>query len=172
MSDRSTGYHLVTWVRLGHSRWERGDHLRAALTSLRRLVASMMLVAMTSFVLHGAAMVSSHRHVLASHDCERADHVHVKAQGSTHVHADGSAHVHHAQHDLEGADHKLPDRCHADGGEADCCGTVCAVAIAAAAPNALSVLLRVAKVRPLLDQDGSGADLSGLKRPPRITDIA
>lgn len=130
-----------------------------------------MLAAMASFVLHGAAMAGAHQHVPASQDCDRTGHVHAQAKGSAHLHADGTAHVHHADGDLGSGDHEPIGDHHADGEEAACCGSLCAVAIAAGAPDTPSIPLAAGSL-PLVNQVGSGADLSGLKRPPRTTDIA
>ena len=170
ISGLSRGYELETRVGLSGSRL-RGDLLSGALTSLRRLVASMMLAAMASFVLHGAAMAGAHRHAAAPQGCEAVGHVHAEAKASAHVHADGTAHVHLTHDDPGPADHEPSGQHHADGGDNTCCGSLCTVAITAGAPATPSVLLRVTEGLPFLDQDGSGAALTGLKRPPRTTDI-
>jgi len=47
------------------------DSLSAALSNFRRLVASLMLVAMASLVIHGGGMAGGHQHGLASSECAR-----------------------------------------------------------------------------------------------------
>ena len=68
--------------------------MAAALNHLRRLVASVMLVAMASFVLHGAAMGGFHPHKAGSDCAPVTAHAH-HAQG--HDHGDGIVHVHAEQ---------------------------------------------------------------------------
>jgi hypothetical protein len=71
--------------------------LSAVWTHFRRLVASLMLVAMTSFVLHGGAMAGVHQHGMGSTECAppaSAGHIH---QAAAHDHS--AAHSHQPEHD-------------------------------------------------------------------------
>jgi hypothetical protein len=143
----------------------------AALNHLRRLVASVMLVAMASFVLHGAAMAGFHPHKAGAADCEPvAAHAH-QAQG--HDHGDGVMHVHAVDQAAEAAhDHGGSPDHHANGGDGPCCSSVCSVTLAMPGSNVLSAPMGFAKAFQPESQVGSGIDQSGLKRPPRTPSIA
>jgi hypothetical protein len=148
-------------------------------THFRRLVTSLMLVAMTSFVLHSGALAGMHRHGQGSPDCEPtasaeyghqhevqvAAHVHQKA----HDHGDGITH-HHAQADV--ADEVAPDDQQADSGlEGPCCASACPIAMAPLGLDAISAPLGIAVALLPTCQKGSGLSLDGLKRPPRTPSI-
>lgn len=153
--------------------------MSAVSDSLLRLVASFMLVAMASFVLHGPAMAGGHRHGSGSQGCEtRAAHPHPALASSAgevgaaaHAHADGTAHI-HQDHAGAGSPDGAPAEHQAPGAEAACCGSTCTVAITAPAPDAGSAVIEALTALLPGDRHRSGADLDGLKRPPRSTDIA
>jgi hypothetical protein len=145
----------------------------AALNHLRRLVASVMLVAMASFVLHGAAMAGFYSHEAGSADCQPVAAQAHQAQG--HDHGDGVFHVHAAEptpdvsHHTEGghAGH------HADGGsDGPCCSSVCSVTLAMSGSDLVSAPMAFANAFQPQSQVGSGIDQGGLKRPPRTPSIA
>ena len=146
--------------------------MAAALNYVRRLVASVMLVAMASFVLHGAAM-AGHAHKTGSPDCGGlAVHAH-QAQG--HGHGDGVVHVHAEQsapladHDHGGA---APDH-HAGGGsDGPCCSSLCSATLTMPGVDVVSAPMCVARTLTPESQVGSGIDQGDLKRPPRTRGIA
>jgi hypothetical protein len=149
-------------------------------THFRRLVASLMLVAMTSFVLHGGAMAGMHQHGPGSTECAPAApavHVH---QAAAHDHS--SAHAHQAEHDhADGAAHQhLDESLHtadaadpaSDAKPSPCCASVCAIGLTAIAPDAISAPIGIAVELLPTSQNGTGMSLDGLKRPPRTPSIA
>ncbi len=149
-------------------------------THFRRLVASLMLVAMTSFVLHGGAMAGMHQHGPGSTECAPAapaGHVH---QAAAHDHS--SAHAHQAEHDhADGAAHQHLDEPLDTAGAGDpasdaksssCCASICAIALAAMAPGAVSAPIGLAVELLPASQNGTSMSLGGLKRPPRTASIA
>jgi hypothetical protein len=123
-----------------------------------------MLVAMASFVLHGAAA--------AGFGCKpAASHAH---QAKAHDHGDGVVHLHAEQAaDAAGHDHGSgPDR-HANGGsDGPCCSSVCSVTLAMTGVDVVSAPMRLARTLQPQSQVGSSIDLGGLKRPPRTPSIA
>jgi hypothetical protein len=144
----------------------------AALNHLRRLVASVMLVAMASFVLHGAAMAGFHPHKAGSADCGPvAAHAH---QAHGHDHGEAVVHVHAEQAaDVAARDHGSKADHHADGGsDGPCCSSVCSVTVAILGSDLVSAPMGFAKAFQPESQVGSGIDQSGLKRPPRTPSIA
>jgi hypothetical protein len=144
----------------------------AALNHLRRLVASVMLVAMASFVLHGAAMAGFHPHKAGSADCAPVAAHAYQAHG--HDHGDGVVHV-HAEQTADAADRDhggTPDH-HANGGsDGPCCSSVCSVTLAMPGSDVLSAPMGFATAFQPESQAGSGIDQSGPKRPPRTPSIA
>ena len=144
--------------------------MSAALSNLRRLVASLMLVAMASFVLHGAAMAGFHPHKAGFVDCGPVQaHSH---QSKAHDHGGGIVHIHAQQAaDVAGHDHSGGD--HAGGGTDDpCCSSVCSVTLVMLGIEVVSSPMRLARILPLESQFGAGIDQGGLKRPPRTPSIA
>jgi hypothetical protein len=150
-------------------------------THFRRLVASIMLVAVTSFVIHGGAMAGLHQHRSGSTECATSassGHVHWAGTDShderaAHVHEDGSAH----QHAHAGSSHADVTADGATGnGQAStpdtCCASVCAVALTTVAQDGLSAPLSVTAELLPDRQDGVSTHLDGLKRPPRTPSIA
>lgn len=143
--------------------------MAAALTHLRRRVASLMLAAMASFVLHGAAMAGFHPHnawaagcgPVAAHAHQTPGHDH--GDGIVHVHADQSADV--ANHDGAAPDHR------AGGTDGPCCSSVCSVTLGVPGIDVVSVPMRAARTLNPESQVGSGIDQGGLKRPPRTPGI-
>jgi hypothetical protein len=153
----------------------------AVWTRLRRLVASIMLVAVASFVLHGGAMAGLHQHGPGSADCGTpapAGHVH---QAGIHDH--GPSDIRHAPHDHgsgtahqpTGADVASDDVPHdrqAAGEGSACCAGVCAAAVIAVGLETASTRMGSRLVVIPGGQRGSGIDPNGLKRPPRTLSIA
>jgi hypothetical protein len=157
----------------------RSDSLSALWIHFRRLVASVMLVAVASFVLHSGAMAGFHHHGPGSTECAEtaAGHVHQAAQEhderAAQVQGDGKVHHHapadHAHADLTG-DGATDDR-QAPTGDT-CCANVCAVALTALTPSAISAPLSVTAALPPVSHDGVSTHLDRLKRPPRTPCIA
>jgi hypothetical protein len=155
--------------------------LSALWTHFRRLAASVMLVAMTSFVLHGAAMAGLHQHGPGSTECATtasAGHVHAATS-----HQPSTLDAHHAAHDHgSGVDHHhakadLPDEVassdqQAAGEGSPCCASICAIALTAFGLDTTSAPMEVSLILVPESQRGSGIDPNGLKRPPRTPDIA
>jgi hypothetical protein len=152
--------------------------LSAALSNFRRLVASLMLVAMASLVIHGGAMAGGHQHGLASSECAPhgpAAHVHTSAardHPAGHVHqpengSDGVAHHAHAM--LDTTDAGDPG---SKAKSSTCCASVCAVALVALGFHAIYAPIGIAVERLPTSQNGTGTCLDGLKRPPRTPAIA
>lgn len=146
----------------------------ATWTYLRRLVASVMLVAVASFVLHGSAMARMHAGggcaglalVAALH--AHSDHKHAVEHG--HGGDPVAAHVHPSGNPTQGHHPGSTPDPHASG--APCCGMSCAIAIAPLVPDLISAPAAVTAVLPALAEIGSGIDPNGLRRPPRTSDIA
>lgn len=143
-------------------------------THFRRLVMSMMLVAMTSFVLHSGALAGLHQHSPRSSDCQAtasAGHVHRAASDvhqTIHNHGDGAAH-HHAQ----AMDEVASEAQQVDAGaQGSCCASACPIAMAPLSLNAISAPMTLSL--PLLpgSQRGAGTEPGHLKRPPRTISIA
>ncbi len=147
----------------------------------RRLVASIMLVAVASFVLHGGAMAGLHQHGPGSTECATTapvGHVHPAASHehptpdlheAAHDHGEGVAH-NHAKADLPGE--TAPSDQQAAGEGTPCCASVCAIALTAFGLDTTSAPIGVSVVLVPESQRGSGIDPNGLKRPPRTPDIA
>ncbi len=132
-----------------------------------------MLVAMASFVLHGAAMAGFHPHKAGSANCEPvAAHAH-QAQG--HDHGGGIVHVHAGEQaaDVAAYDAAAQADHHANGGsDGPCCSSICSVTLAMLGSNIVSAPIGFAKAFAPQSQVGSGIDQGGLKRPPRTPSIA
>lgn len=145
-------------------------------THFRRLVTSLMLVAMASFVLHSGALAGMHRHGQSPSDCRpmaasAQGHLHgaeAHVHRAAHDHGDGAVH-HHASDDA--ADESAPDDRQASA-EGACCASACPVAMAPLSLAAISAPMGIAVALPATSQDGSGTSLDGLKRPPRTPGIA
>lgn len=141
--------------------------MKAVRNRLRRLVASIMLAAMTSFVLHGGA-AATHAHPSAPHQQHAHDH---GRQGVAHDHGGGKVHVHGEGRALV----QVGDACDGHdsaGGEFPCCGSFCAFALAFSGGDTLSAPVALAAALTAASQLGSGIDPNGLKRPPRPPAIA
>ena len=128
-----------------------------------------MLVAMTSFVLHGAAMAGFHAHGAGSAKCKPPASYVDAARGHAHDHGDGVLHLHAEQSaDLAaGHDHGSAGDRHADGDDGPCCSSVCSVTLSASGSERISAPMGHAPTVLPASQVGSGIDPSGLKRPPR-----
>jgi hypothetical protein len=146
-------------------------------THFRRLVTSLMLMAVASFVLHSGALAGLHRHGQGSPECEQtasAGHGHQHALAyvhqAAHDHGDGVTH-HHAKADA--VDEVAPDDRQADAGpEGSCCASACPIAMAPLGLAAISAPMGIAVALLPTSQNGSGLSLDGLKRPPRTPTIA
>lgn len=134
-------------------------------THTRRWVASLMLVAFASFVLHGSAMARlTPMHAatsMAGHD-DRDSHDHGNAV--THVHSASLDAA--AQHGGpgDGADHH--------GTQGACCGSYCTTAIAPFARDAAISRVVTAAAVPTFEAAGHGIDDESPRKPPRTPDIA
>ncbi|MBM1174976.1 hypothetical protein [Microvirga arabica] len=145
-------------------------------THFRRLVTSLMLVAMTSFVLHSGALAGMHRHGQGASDCQ-------PIASAAHGHQHGAAaHVHQAAHDHgEGvalqhaqaaADESAPDDQTSKAGlDGACCASACPIAMAPLGLDAISAPMTLALSLIPGSQRGSGIDPGHLKRPPRTLSI-
>lgn len=157
--------------------------MKAALSHLRRLGASLMLVAMASFVLHGAAMAGSHARGGSAQCQPQVTHVHQIAHAQqhgtagehavAHHHGDGVVHFHASDGaqvapDQPGAgpEHKAADN------HSPCCSMACAVTLAASEVAAVAGPTPAARASLPASQQGFGTDPNGLKRPPRTPSIA
>ena len=136
--------------------------MKSVLSRLRRLGASLMLVAVATFVLHGA--------------CPAGMHVHAQVAGSPaaeHHHGDGVMHVHAFQPGDSGFVAPLDDASPDDSQGVDGRGKACAVVlIAPPAPSALPYRPVAALLFTPASETGAGIDQSGLTRPPRTPCIA
>lgn len=156
--------------------------MNAVWTHLRRLVASIMLVAVASFVLHGGATAGVHQHGQGSTDCATtasgghvhrgAAHNHVTSGAQHAVHDDHGDSVAHHHADIDPAEGEIPSHQQAAGEGSDCCAGVCAVALIAYGSGTTSALMGTSHTLMLSSQRGSGIDPNGLKRPPRTPSIA
>lgn len=140
---------------------------------VRRVAARLMLVAMASFALHGAAMAGFHAHGAGLAQCHRAPNgVHQHSSAHLHHHGDGVVHLHAEVVGVDvaglggGADR------HTGADQQPCCGTACAVTLAAADVPAVASLRVVTVVVLPTSQIGPSADPNRLKRPPRTPSIA
>ncbi|MFC4172441.1 hypothetical protein ACFOYU_10255 [Microvirga sp. GCM10011540] len=143
--------------------------MSAVWNHLRRFVASLVLVAMASFVLHGGAMAALQAHdggpargAHATHTKD-ADRPHPECADRvvTAVAPDGCVH---------GAGG--PDHDGSEGPHSPHCGMVCGLALPSGSLGPVPVPATAAVCLPLESQRGSGIDPNGLKRPPRTPCIA
>lgn len=155
--------------------------MSALWTHFRRLVASVMLVAVASFVLHGGAMAGLHQHGPGSTECaapSSGGHVHqAAAHGRStldahqigHDRSAGAAH-HHVDADL--SNEAAPSDQQAAGEGSPCCAGICAIALTGFGPDTTSAPMGATLIPVPVSQRGSGIDPNGLKRPPRTPCIA
>ena len=133
-------------------------------THIRRLVASIMLVAFASFVLHSSAMAR----VTPLHSgSDAAVHDHHAHAG--HVHGASATHTHamagpHGDANPGASDHK--------GANGACCGSFCAAAITPFARIVAVSFVETSAALPTFDVDGHGIADEGPRKPPRTPDIA
>lgn len=127
-------------------------------THVRRVVASIMLVAVASFVLHGSALA---RLTPMHSGSGAAAHHHESGAGAAHTH--GAA-DHHHDAASDAADH------HAATGA--CCGSFCATAITPFQREAVVSRAATSTTLPSLEADGRGIADEGPRKPPRTPDIA
>ena len=135
--------------------------VKSVLSRLRRLGASLMLVAVATFVLHGARPAGMH--------------VHAQVAGSAaeHHHGDGVMHVHSFQPGDPAFGAQLDDASSDDSQGVDGRGKACAVVlIAPPPPSALPYRPVAALLFTPASETGAGIDQSGLRRPPRTPCIA
>jgi hypothetical protein len=153
--------------------------LNSLWTHFRRLVTSLMLVAVASFVLHSGALSGMHWHRQGPSDCEQ-----MASSGPGHQHGPQiAAHVHQTAHDhgdevahhramAGAADEVAPDGQQADAGPAgSCCASACPIAMAPLGLDAMSAPMTLALSLVPGSQRGSGIDPGHLKRPPRTLSI-
>ncbi|WP_230532417.1 hypothetical protein [Microvirga roseola] len=145
-------------------------------THFRRLVMSLMLMAVTSFVLHSGALAGLHRHDQRSPDCQATASIGHTHQAGAHVHqvshdhGDGAVH-HHVQADA--VEEITADGQKADAGApAPCCASACPIALAPLSLDVTSVPMTLALSLVPVSQRGTGTDPGHLKRPPRPVSIA
>jgi hypothetical protein len=144
----------------------RRNRVSAALFGMRRLVASLMLVAMASFVLHGAAMARSHEHRNGATQCQPAHGLDVTAHHhDDHIRTAGQA------ADLASHDHGMKAGHHAPA-NGSCCSGHCPSTVAPFGIETVSAPVGLATTLRPGSQFGAGIDRDGLKRPPRTTSIA
>lgn len=153
--------------------------MSAVWTRCRRLVASLMLAAVTSLVLHGGAFSAAHQGGASPFGCVlagEAGHVHDSHAAAAHDRSaahgpaampDGGAPHAHATLAADAAHGAADHRHAADGLEAPCCGSVCTVALTALDAPVLSAPIGLATTLVPVSQGGSGIDPHGLMRPPR-----
>lgn len=135
---------------------------------MRRLAASMMLVAALAFAFHAGVVAASefalpaqvsqsvtHDHAVSSHDHASGHHDEVEAPDGTHVAAGQADHDHGKGH------------C-----KTNCCGAACTTAVLSAPAFHVSRVEASAVLIGLFEPALSGVDPSGLKRPPRTPSIA
>lgn len=147
--------------------------MHASWTRLRRFIASAMLAAMVSFVLHGGAMAGLHQHASGAQECgwhasaKSPSHAAVATghnhHGGEHAHGNGDAHAHLHADDVDGQKSAAAE---------PCCGSMCSIAISTYAPQAAWAPFSAAV--ELMPDDMGRPDKSpdGLKRPPRTSAIA
>jgi hypothetical protein len=91
-----------------------------------------------------------------------------------------AAHAYQPEHDHGSAVHQRTDAT-SDVADTDdpatdakpslCCASVCAIALTAIGPDAISALMGIAVALLPTSQNGTGMSLDGLKRPPRTPSI-
>jgi len=134
-------------------------------THFRRLVASLMLAAVASFMLHGAVVAGAHKHAPLS-DCS--------GHASGHVHAAADHQLDRSNPTGDGAVHEEAGSTTHDGfGTGDlCCGVICSAALRASSPEEVVRVARAATVEPDRHHPPADMDLDGPRKPPRATGIA
>ena len=138
--------------------------MKSVLSRLRRLGASLMLVAVATFVLHGACPAGMHVH---------AQVVGAPGAAAEHHHGDGVMHVHSFQLGDTGVVAPFEDASPDDPQGVDGRGKACAVVlIAPPPPSALPYRPVAALLFTPASETGVGIDQSGLRRPPRTPCIA
>ena len=138
--------------------------MKAALSRLRSLGASLMLVAVVTFVLNGASPAGMHVHAEFAGPAAAAEH----------HHGDGVMHVHSSSGETSpGAVASFDETSTDDSQGVDGRGKACAVVlIAPSPPDALPYQPVAALLFTPASENGVGIDQSGLRRPPRPPCIA
>lgn len=148
--------------------------MNAVPTYFRSLSATLMLIAMMSFVMHQGAAAIAHGHgpgTIAHHiasgglesETPAAVEGHDDCVSRTHGQGDATIHVGHDGHHPAG---------NAADTELACCSSLCASAVALliGSDAAAAAVTRAPALAPA-NERGSGIDPNGLKRPPRAADI-
>ena len=138
--------------------------MKAFLSRLRRLGASLMLVAVATFVLNGASPAGMHVHSEFAGSAAAAEH----------HHGDGVIHVHSSSGETSpGVLAAFNNASTDDSQGVDGRGKACAVVlIAPSPPGALPYRPVAALLFTPASEIGAGIDQSGLRRPPRTPCIA
>ena len=132
-------------------------------THLQRLVASIMLVALTSLMIQGSA-----GHVMPRHSAISAGAHHHHQSAHDHAQVGGPAtSASQAGADLD-SESKPPEH-HGPGA---CCGAFCAAAVPLLPAQFTLSRTETGAVLPAFDINGQGISSEGLRRPPRTPDIA
>ncbi|WP_201860712.1 hypothetical protein [Microvirga soli] len=164
MAAKSPMLLLAGQLRVGH----RSKSLDPVWTRLRRLVASLMLTAVTAFLLHGGGMAGLHAHSAVSIESwEAAARINGSPQpdggdghGAAGVRASDICACALLEADHDGAGPNHPPHC----------GTVCGMALPSFGPGSAMAPATATRLA-MVSRQGSGADPDGLKRPPRTFDI-
>ena len=138
--------------------------MKSVLSRLRRFGTSLMLVALATFVLHGASAAGMHVHVQFAG---------APVAAAEHHHGDGVLHVHSFHSGDTGVVAPLDDASPDASQGVDGLGKACAVVlIAPPPPSALPYRPVAALLFKPASETGAGIDQSGLRRPPRTPCIA
>lgn len=137
---------------------------------MRRWVASVMLVAFASFVLHNSAMAMVAASALAEEARVSGDR---HAHGTVHEHGVGTAHLHAAAHGPASTESDgsaaPPDH---NGAKGPCCGVFCATAITPRFAELAVSRIGGRVDLPTFEVTWLGIDHKALRKPPRTPDIA
>ncbi len=135
----------------------------AVWTRLRRLVTSLMLVAMTTFALHNGAMAGLKGHSAASHHAEGG--IQSGAPHQTYREHGGDAALAEAANSC--ADRDDPgDPEGADAARIPHCGNICGLGLPSIELGVPACSMTAATLA-LVSQEGTGVDPTGPERPPR-----
>ena len=145
--------------------------MTAVKTFMQMIATSLLLVAITAFVVQGAASAQGHRH--ADTPCHGGSgatvaHSHLAAGGHAESSSSvGQAHEHAATDDAVGDGEELSGHEHGDAKTGSCCGKFCSALVCVASPGLASVKLPLQRSPVVENQVLESATAKGLKRPPR-----
>ena len=129
---------------------------------IRRFVASLMVLAVAAFVLHGT-MHAGHLHGIAQ--SETAAHT-----GRTHAHSHGTPHISHDHEHQADAQHGDAGHDHGKGGSGasePCCGNLCTIGVPVLTGAAIGSGYGRVRLAAPHRSGATGIDPDALKRPPR-----